>query len=98
MTGSNKFLFSEIKNHFYKYYPHIKKVEVEVKPDGRKDFVARLKVKAGNRWIVVKKSGEGIREALKKAKESMSLSIRKEWRKGKRRYKFQLIPVEGLTL
>lgn len=83
MSKSRSFAFSGMRNYFFNHYPHVKNVEVEVHKEGPHDFVARLKVKAGSRWFVVKKHGEQVGDALSKAKEAMNHKVRKEWEKFK---------------
>lgn len=83
MSKSRSFSFSGMKNYFLNQYPHVKNVDVEVHKEGPHDFVARLKVKAGSRWFVVKKRGEEVSEALSRAKEAMNHKVRKEWGKYK---------------
>lgn len=65
------------------HFPHVKKVEVEVHKVGPHSFDARVKVRAGSRWLVVKKSGQEVGEALNRAKESMDKKVRREWEKFK---------------
>ncbi len=83
MSKHRKPSYNWVKSYFKKHFPHVKEVVVNAHQNNDHDFDALLKVKAGKKWFVVKKKGHDLSEALKKAKEGMSVKIRKEWQKFK---------------
>ena len=80
MKGSS---FKWLKNYFKDHFPHVRSVEVKAEKNGPHEYVAKLKVKAGRKWFVVKKKGDHLSEAMAKAKEGMAVKVRREWDKYK---------------